>query len=162
MEYSTIRTVMITAQKMTAKLHQDKTVITVDKAMYSKAKQIQWKSDQFQDDVLRMGGFQIALNFFGVMGHLYEAIGFEDLFIESGLYGSSNVTNLLKGKMHNRGIRAHKLLLEALMRLRWKAFCRCLSDRNADVNEAECNLVLQKFQRLLKEDDCESLTKRDD
>lgn len=45
-----------------------------------------------------MGGFHIALNFLGVIGHLFEGSGLEDIFIEAGLYGSSTVSRFLKGK----------------------------------------------------------------
>jgi len=52
------------AQKVSAIMGQQDTVITFDLAVYIKAKQIQFRCpDEFSDTVIRMGGFHIALNF---------------------------------------------------------------------------------------------------
>lgn len=104
-----------------------------------------------------MGGFHIALNFLGVIGHLFEGSGLEDIFIEAGLYGSSTVSRFLKGKMYNRGVRAHKLLLEALMRLRWQAFCDWLGDQISEIDTERCNTCLKKLQEALKKKDLDSI-----
>lgn len=123
-EYSTIYTVLKTIQNMMSCLNQKNSVITFDLAIYMKAKEIQLRcADEFKHLVIRMGGFHIALNFLSVIGKKFQESGLEDLLIESELYGSNTTLALLKGKSYNRGVRAHKLIMEALMRLQWQAFC---------------------------------------
>ena len=123
-EYSTIYTVLKTVQEMSKQLHQSTAVITFDLAIYSKAKEIQLRyPEEFQHLVIRLGGFHIALNYLALIGKVFQESGLEDVFIESGLYGSSSTMALLQGKSYNRRIRGHKLVMEALLRLQWEAFC---------------------------------------
>ena len=68
----------------------------------------------FADTVIRMGGFHTAMTFLAVIGKKYEESGLEDILMESGVYGSNSVVRLLHGKACNKGMRARKLLLEAL------------------------------------------------
>ena len=51
----------------------------------------------------------------------YQSSGIEDLLIESGIYDSSTTSILLKGNSYNRGIRDHKIAVEAMFRLQWRA-----------------------------------------
>ena len=132
-EYSTIYTVMKTIQDISAILGQTKSVVTFDLAIYSKVEEIQWRCpDEFKHLVIRMGGFHIALNFLSVIGAKFEGSGIEDLLVESGLYGTTSTIALLKGKSYNRGVRAHKQIMEALLRLQWKALCQWLENVNTD------------------------------
>lgn len=129
-EFSTIYTVMRNAQKMSASIGQQDAVITFDLAIYMKAKQIQWKaSPEFENAVIRMGGFHIAINFLSVIGKIYAESGLEDLLVESGVYAAGSTSALLAGKQYNRGVRAHKLVVEAFFRLSWKAFEKWLLER---------------------------------
>lgn len=81
-----------------------------------------------------MGGFHIALNFLSVIG------GIEDLLVESGLYGTFSTLALLKRKSYNRGVRAHKLTMEALLRLQWRAFCRWLEKKKDEQQLGRINV----------------------
>ena len=127
-QYSTIYTVLKTVQEMSKHLQQSTAVITFDLAIYSKAKEIHWRyPEEFQNLVIRLGGFHIALNYLALIGKMFQESGLEDVFIESGLYGSSSTMALLQGKSYNRGIRGHKLIMEALLRLKWDAFCSWVS-----------------------------------
>ena len=122
-QYNTVYTVMKTVQQMTCKLGQQTAVITFDEAIYCKAKEIQWKHPvEFKDVVLRMEGFHMAMAFLVCIGKQHEESGLEDMLIESDIYGSNTINHVMKGKSYNRGVRAHKLLREALERVRWKAF----------------------------------------
>ena len=122
-EYSTIYTVMTILQKQMEKLSQEYSVITFDENIYAKAKEIQWRRpDEFKKLIIRMVGFHNALNFLSVIGKRYSESGFEDILIEADLYGSNTVAKIIKGNSYNRGVRAHKLMLEALLSLKWEAF----------------------------------------
>ena len=97
-----------------------------------KAKEIQWRhADEFKDTVIRMGGFHIALNYLAVIGKRFQDSGLEDLLIESNTYGSSTASALLKGKSYNRGVRAHKLVMEAMLRLQWQSFGNWIQNENS-------------------------------
>ena len=121
---------MRNAQKMSASIGQQDAVITFDLAIYMKAKQIQWKaSPEFENTVIRMGGFHIAINFLSVIGKIYAESGRGDLLVEYGVYAAGSTSVLLAGKQYNRGVRAHKLVGEEFFRLSWKAFEKWLLER---------------------------------
>ena len=101
-EYSTIYTVLKHAQKISNAMGQADTVITFDLAIYSKAKEIQWRfPNEFSNVVVRMGGFHIALNFLSLLGKKYADSRLEDLLIESGVYAAGLTSALMKGKSYN-------------------------------------------------------------
>ena len=80
--------------------------------------------------VIRLGGFHIALNYLAVLGKRFKDSGIEDLLIESSVYGSCTASALLHGKSYNRGVRAHKLLMEAMLRLQWQSFIDWLKKKD--------------------------------
>ena len=108
MEFSTVYTVLKHAQAISNIMGQEDTVITFDLAIYIKAKQIQWNfPEEFSDVVIRMGTFHIAFNFLVIIGKKFLNSGLEDLLIESGVYAAGTTSALMKGKLYNRGVRAH-------------------------------------------------------
>ena len=142
-EYSTIYTVLKHAQKLTSALGQQDTVVTFDLLIYMKAKQIQWRyPEEFANVIIRMGGFHIALNYLGLIGKKYLDSGLDDLLIESGVYAAGTTAALMKGKSYNRGVRAHKLVSEAMFRLMWSAFVEWYASAD-DVSLNEEERVLQ-------------------
>ena len=103
-----------------------------------------------------MGGFHIALNYLSLLGKKYANSGLEDLLIESGVYAAGTTSVLMLGKSYNRGIRAHKLSMEALFRLLWQAFLQWLENRSAEVTtQDKQNLIakIQECQRCFKENE---------
>ncbi|KAL9983228.1 hypothetical protein ACROYT_G005368 [Oculina patagonica] len=103
-EYSTIYTVMKNAQKVMVSLEQKHSVITFDLAIYSKAKEIQWRMhEEFTNTILRLGDFHVALNYLVVIGKMFDESGLYDIMVESGIYGSNAASVLLQGKSYNRG-----------------------------------------------------------
>ena len=57
-EYSTIHTVLKTVQAMTRSLDQRHSGLTFDLAIYTKAKEIQWRyPEEFENLIVRMGDF---------------------------------------------------------------------------------------------------------
>ena len=110
-----------------------------------KAKQIQCRfPDEFSDVVIRLGGFHIALNFLSLIGETYLNSGLDDVFIESGVYAAGTTSALMKGKSYNRGVRAHKLAMEAFFRLMWMSFVQWYNGCRAEVQIEEEDL-LQKL-----------------
>ena len=120
---ATIHELLVRSCEIAARLDQQPVIITLDQAIYSKAQEIVWKNPvPFRNVVLRLGGFHIAGAFLGVLGKRFGKAGLQDLFIESGVVGSSAIEAVLSGKHYNRAIRAHKLLYEAMMRLKLEQF----------------------------------------
>ena len=81
-EFSTIFMLMKVSQEVARRLQQDDSVITLDLAIYMKAKQIQLKfPEEFKNTVIRMGGFHIALNYLSLLGKKYEALVVQDIVV---------------------------------------------------------------------------------
>lgn len=121
-EDKTVYTTMKNFIIMNKKLGQDKAFLTLDLAIYCKAKVIQWNFPVFNDLIIRLGGFHIALNFLGCIGNLYMGSGLEEWVVEGDVYGPNTLAKILAGKQYNRGVRACKLIAEALYRKKWQAF----------------------------------------
>ena len=135
-DFSTIYTVLKHAQKISAAMGQADAVVTFDLAIYSKAKEIQWRfPNEFSNVVVRMGGFHVVLNFLSLLGKKFADSGLDDLLIESGVYAAGSTSALMKGKSYNRGIRAHKLCLEVFFRLMWDAFILWYESRDEKIPE---------------------------
>ena len=52
----------------------------------------------------------------------------QDLFIESGVVSEGSIKGVLSGKHYNRSIFCHKIVYEAMQRLRFEAFLESLTD----------------------------------
>ena len=80
--------------------------------------------------IIRLGGFHRAKNFLGIIGHPMEESGIEQILEE--LFGQSQISSILKGSKYNRGIAAHKSLVEMLLRRKWKSFREWAEQKNDD------------------------------
>ena len=128
-DLTTIYSIMKAIQAITHHLGQENTIITFDQAIYKLAKEIQWKNPvEFSDTVIRMGGFHILLNFMGTIGKMMDGSGIIEWLTESGLYSEATSISIMKGKQYNRGVRAHKLLREALGICEWDKFASNLGE----------------------------------
>lgn len=114
---STIYTVLVYLKTIMEKLGQPHSVITFDLALYKIAKDIQWsRPSEFENTVVRMGGFHIMKNYLAALGTMLDTSGLRQLLIEAGLYSNVTINQIFAGKHYNRAIRTHKLVFEALMR----------------------------------------------
>ena len=57
-----------------------------------------------------------------VLGKRFGDAGLRDLLVESGVLPAGSVASVLDGKHYNRGVRVHKVVWEALSRLRQRQF----------------------------------------
>ena len=88
-DYNTVYTFMKQVQQMMSSLGQKYSVVTLDLAIYMKTKEIQWRHpEEFDDTVIRMGGFHIALHYLAAIGDS----GLLDLIIVSDIYGCSTAS----------------------------------------------------------------------
>ena len=83
-----IYTMLYNVHKMLSKPNQNHQVLTVDEGIYEIAKEVQRKvSPQFEDMIIRLGGFHRAKNFLGVIGRRMEESEIEQILEE--LFGPS-------------------------------------------------------------------------
>ena len=117
-ELSTVYTLLQYAKEVAVKTGQPDVVVTLDQAIYAKAQDILWsKCDEFSNVVLRVGAFHTAMTFMAVIGKHFADAGLASLMVESGVLASGSVLAVLNGKHYNRGIRIHKIAMEALQQL---------------------------------------------
>ena len=84
---------------LTSKLGQDTTVITCDQAIYDIAKGLAKRySENYSNFVIRLGDFHIAENFLGAIGVFMKESGFEEMLVESKMYGKGTANKILSGK----------------------------------------------------------------
>ena len=90
----------------------------------------------------------------GDIGTIMEGSGFEDCFVESGIYSNAVISKINRGKAYNRGMRAHKILFEALSRLKWKAFIDWIKENNVnvdDIDEEQVKNAVNAVQNLMND-----------
>ena len=122
-EMDTLMTVLLRCKQVTESLGQTVTVVTLDQALFCRARELLWLCPEMLDKVVvRLGGFHISMNYLGVLGQHFAHSGLSDAWISSGVYGKATTEQILKGKSWNRAVRAHKLTFDALFRLFLKQF----------------------------------------
>ncbi len=135
-DFTTVYTVLKHAQKISAAMGQRDTVITFDLAIYIQAKQIQMS----------------------LPGKKFCSSGLEDLLIEFGVYAAGTTSAVMKGESYNRGVRAHKLVMEGLFRLMWSAFIAWYKNRSGGeycvVNRDEESQVTEEDSGDCSVDEC--------
>lgn len=110
-----------------------------------------------------MGAFHIACTFLAVIDKRFGDAGLRDVIIESEILRSGSVVGVLEGRHYNRGIRVHKIVFEAMLRLRWKAFRTWLTEQNIPglndiglqevVNTLQADITPDNFRRLIDSND---------
>ena len=79
-----------------------------------------------------MGVFHTACTLLSIIGKRFKDAGSEDLCVESGALVEGSVAGVLDGRRYDRGVRLHKIMHEALMRLAWQGLDRGESEGNQD------------------------------
>lgn len=98
-------------------LGQQYVVLTVDEALYCKL-DVKWAKSDYQDFlIVRLGGLHTILAFLKVIGKHINSSGMLEAWVESNILGPKAAEKVLAGKCYARGIRAHKLTLQAMWRI---------------------------------------------
>ena len=98
-------------------LEQEYTVFTVDQALFCKLMELKWHHPKLKNKLIpRMGAFHICLNFLKVIRDHMDGSGLKELLIESGVFGEGAASQVMSGKNYNKGVRAHKLVSQAIWR----------------------------------------------
>ena len=160
-ELSTVFEILNQSEEIRKKLCLPAIVVVMDQTLYAKAAEIAWKQDQFSNIVLRMGTFHTICVALSILGKRFGDSGLKDIFIESQIVAEGSISGVIDGKHYNRGVRAHKYLYEALMRLAWAEFMRWLETGDPDhhitvvsfleqVDTFASNLKQEGFDQLLQ------------
>lgn len=116
-EYATLNTVVHRCMYVSSQLGQTHTVITTDQALYCKLMELKWATPAFNTVIMRLGGLHTAMAFLSTIGQYVDSSGLTDVWTESGLLGPLTAEKVLTGKAYAKGMRAHKLSLQALWRV---------------------------------------------
>ena len=93
-----------------------------------------------------------------IIGKRFGDAGLHDLLLESGVLASGSINGVLVGKHFNRGLCVHKLVMEAMERLRLQQFGEWCAANNVDVDfegigthvlELRSNCTKQNLETLM-------------
>ena len=90
------------------------------------------KQDEFDGLVIRLGEFHLTMSYMGVIGKRFWDCGMPELMLESELVALRSVNGVFNGHHYNRALRSHKILYEALNRLRFGTFLESLSTEDEE------------------------------
>ena len=131
---STVNEILTQSVKIRDYLNLDKIVVVFDQALYAKAAEIVWKHTvMYQNVILRMGGFHTICNLLSIIGKRFQDGGLESIIIEAGVVAEGSVSSVMEGRQYNRGVRTHKYMYEALLRLAWKEFISWAQENRPDL-----------------------------
>ena len=133
-EMETVKTILTRSIKYADALHLGVVVLVFDQAIYAKAQKIIWEDDT--EDwkkrlVVRLGGFHTKMSYLACIGIRYKDAGLADIIIESGLVASGSVKGVMNRHHYNRAFRTHKIVSEAMQRLRFQQFLDSLSEEDS-------------------------------
>ena len=132
-DMATVHEVLVQTLKIKSTLKLKSTVLVFDQTLYAKANEVQWKqSERFKDIVLRIKVFHTACTLLSIIGKAFQDADLTDLCIESGVIAEGSVVGVLDGRRYNRGVRHHKIMYEALMRLAWQRFVAWIGENHKE------------------------------
>ena len=117
-ELDTLNTVVLRCKYIANALGQQQVVLTVDEALYCKSMELKWAKKDYQNFlIVRLGGLHTILAFLKVIGKHINSSGLLEAWVESNVLGPKAAENVVNGKSYARGVRAHKLTLQAMWRI---------------------------------------------
>ena len=118
MDMSTVNEILKQSDNIRESLQLEKVLVVFDQALFAKATEIKWKHPSiFQNVILRMGTFHTLCNLLSVIGKRFQDSGLKNIIIEAGVVAERSVSGVQEGRQYNRGVRTHKYVYEALIRL---------------------------------------------
>ncbi|KAL2104338.1 hypothetical protein ACEWY4_001206 [Coilia grayii] len=151
---NTVHTILTRSLEIADKLELNEIVLVMDQAIYAKAQEIRWANSTFMERiVLRMGEFHTCMAYLSCIGKRFGDAGFQDIITEAEVVAAGSMDGILSGHQYNRSIHTHKLMCEALQRLRWQAY---LDQLPQDGREAAVKLAVD-LQTTFPGDDFDAL-----
>ena len=151
-ELDTLNTVVRRCMYIASQLGQKYTVLTVNQALYFKLMDLKWNVPEYEDKLKPgLGGLHISMNFLKVIGQHMKDSGLCEAWVEAGILGAGTAEHVMTGKVYSKGMRTHKLTLQAI----WRLLLPSLTD-NVQLKDSP---LMEKITALLKEDHTDQLTK---
>ena len=117
-DLDTLNTVVLRCKKVADELGQHHVVLTVDEALFCKLTELKWAKPEYQGFlIVKLGGLHIALKFMEVIGKHVQSSRLLEAWVEGKLLGTNTAEKVMAGKSYDKGMRAHKLTLQALWRI---------------------------------------------
>ena len=115
-DITTIFQVMCRALKIKDTLKLPEIVCVFDQAIFAKAAEIKWRQPEiFQDVLIMLGIFHLIMMYMGILSKRFKDAGLFDILVQGSVLAEASCESALSGKMYNRGVRAYKLMYEALL-----------------------------------------------
>ena len=130
-KWSTMLTVLKQAQNITTVVFGEshKTVITFDLQLYEKAVNLQLPTAPALDHlVFRLGELHTVMAALRAIGSSIEDSGFDEAWVEAGIYGSTTKHQILEGNHMERALIAHSMTYSVLSDLHVNAFLKTERD----------------------------------
>ena len=123
-EWNTLLTVLMQVRTINVQVisHQRKTVISLDLGLYMLAKKLQMARGDLSNLILRPSKLHIVMAQLKTNGAYIENSGVDMAWIESDLYSSSTVRQIVEGNNVKRAKTAHLVTLQALFNLYQQVF----------------------------------------
>ena len=127
---------------------ETKTFVSCDLQLYNKCLQLK-SNDAIHDNfVFRMGELHCVFAILKVMGKYIENSGLDLLLVESDIYGSVTLYQILGGKHMKRAIEAHTVIYMSLLHF----FVKHAEDVKEDLHDLLQN-IFDPAEELLNHDD---------
>ncbi|XP_028411727.1 uncharacterized protein LOC114534480 [Dendronephthya gigantea] len=144
-DMATVNTLLRHSVSICQRLQIPQIVLVFDEAIYAKAQMIRWKDDELKERlVIRLGDFHTVMSFCSGISKIFKDAGLQDIMIESEVVAPGSLKGVLTGKHYNRSIRAHKIIFEAMERLRLQAFEKSLTTTE--------KVLLESINRIMEDD----------
>jgi len=148
-EMSTVTTILTQSIDIANKLDLKDIVLVMDQAIYAKAQEIRWQNEEFERRIIiRLGEFHTVMMFLGVIGKRFRDAGLEDVMIESGIVASGSMNGVMNGHHYNRSMRSHKIVAEALQKLRFEAFLQTCTEEELHAITSTTENLAQSFLQM--------------
>jgi hypothetical protein len=112
-------------------------VVTVDQALFPLLMELKWAVPEYRDTLIpRLGGLHISMNFLKVLGQHMQESGLSEIWVESALLGPRTVERVLEGKEYSKGVRAHKVTLQAIWQILLPQLLVYIGECDKDLKES--------------------------
>lgn len=174
-EMDTILDILKQAVLLADKLEIDEIACVFDLTIYAKIQEIRWLNPEMivngkicnllERTTVRLGEFHQAMSFLGTIGKRFRDGGLLDILVESEIVAQGSVNSILNGHHYNRAVRAHKIMYEALGRLRFHMFLDSLNgEKKTEIEEFILDLndkfPSNAFKRLFESDKMNEIEKQ--
>ncbi|CAB3983002.1 Hypothetical predicted protein [Paramuricea clavata] len=136
-DVNTLNTVVRIMTQVAKLFGQRYIVLTVDQALFPQLMELKWAVPEYRDTLIpRLGGLHISMNFLKFLGQHVQDSGLSEIWVESILLGPRTVEHVLDGKEYSKGVRAHKVTLQAMCQILLPQLLAYIRERDKDLKES--------------------------